>query len=195
MYTDPEPPHKQSDPLPTPPSSRSQPHPSPPTASSDWPNQVSTFNTITSHWSSWSLDRPDAVVTPYDTPPDRCLPIKAHLSHRKYNSQPAPAQHEPCDPEEAELSELDFLYRASLQAGSRGGSPAGRLQCGVRGPARSFTPNTNMEGSVYQTDSSSTMVRSLSGTVVNPRRHRLTAARSFVKQTDVSASAYLPNLL
>ncbi|XP_052334177.1 inactive ubiquitin carboxyl-terminal hydrolase 54-like isoform X2 [Oncorhynchus keta] len=177
MYTDPKPPHKQSDPPPTPPSSRSQPHPSPPTASSDWPNQVSTFNTITSHWSSWSLDRPDAVVTPYDTPPDRCLPIKAHLSHRKYNSQPAPAQHEPCDPEEAELSELDFLYRASLQAGSRGGSPAGSLQCGVRGPARSFTPNT--EGSVYQTDSSSTMVRSLSGTVINPRRHRLTAARSF----------------
>uniref|UniRef100_A0A8K9V6H3 Ubiquitin specific peptidase 54b n=1 Tax=Oncorhynchus mykiss TaxID=8022 RepID=A0A8K9V6H3_ONCMY len=177
MYTDPEPTHKQSDPPPTPPSSRSQPHPSPPTASSDWPNQVSTFNTITSHWSSWSLDRPDAVVTPYDTPPDRCLPIKAHLSHRKYNSQPAPAQHEPCDPEEAELSELDFLYRASLQAGSRGGSPAGSLQCGVRGPARSFTPNT--EGSVYQTDSSSTMVRSLSGTVINPRRHRLTAARSF----------------
>ncbi|XP_064816335.1 inactive ubiquitin carboxyl-terminal hydrolase 54-like isoform X1 [Oncorhynchus masou masou] len=177
MYTDPEPPHKQSDPPPYPPSSRSQPHPSPPTASSDWPNQDSTFNTITSHWSSWSLDRPDAVVTPYDTPPDRCLPIKAHLSHRKYNSQPAPAQHEPCDPEEAELSELDFLYRASLQAGSRGGSPAGSLQCGVRGPARSFTPN--MEGSVYQTDSSSTMVRSLSGTVINPRRHRLTAARSF----------------
>ncbi|XP_036811654.1 inactive ubiquitin carboxyl-terminal hydrolase 54 isoform X2 [Oncorhynchus mykiss] len=193
MYTDPEPTHKQSDPPPTPPSSRSQPHPSPPTASSDWPNQVSTFNTITSHWSSWSLDRPDAVVTPYDTPPDRCLPIKAHLSHRKYNSQPAPAQHEPCDPEEAELSELDFLYRASLQAGSRGGSPAGSLQCGVRGPARSFTPNT--EGSVYQTDSSSTMVRSLSGTVINPRRHRLTAARSFVKQTDVSVSAYLHNLL
>ncbi|CAB1338121.1 unnamed protein product, partial [Coregonus sp. 'balchen'] len=169
IYTNPEPPHKQSDPTPNPPSSRSQPHPSPPTISSDWPNQGSASNTITSHWSSWSLDRPDAVVTPYDTPPDCCLPIKAHLSHRKYNSQPAPGQHDTCDPEEAELSELDFLYRASLQAGSRGGSPAGRLQCGVRGPARSLTPNTNMERSVYRTDSNSTIVRSLSGTVINPR--------------------------
>ncbi|XP_037546852.1 inactive ubiquitin carboxyl-terminal hydrolase 54 [Nematolebias whitei] len=30
----------------------------------------------TRHWSSWSLDRPDAVVSPYDTPPDRCVPIR-----------------------------------------------------------------------------------------------------------------------
>ncbi|XP_045079650.1 inactive ubiquitin carboxyl-terminal hydrolase 54 [Coregonus clupeaformis] len=154
-------------------------HPSPSTASPHWPDQGSAANTVTRHWSSWSLDRPDAVVTPYDTPPDRRLPVRPHLPYRNYNSQPAPRQHDPCDPEEAGLSELDFLYRASLQAGSRGGSPAGRLQGGVGWPARSLTPNANVEMSVYRTDCSSTIGRSLSGTIINPRRHRLTATRSF----------------
>eukprot|EP00063_Salmo_salar_P038830 XP_014013665.1 PREDICTED: uncharacterized protein LOC106578922 [Salmo salar] len=119
------------------------------------------------------------MVTPYDTPPDRRLPFRPHLPYRNYNSQPAPGQHDPCNPEEAEFSELDFLYRASLQPGCRSSSLVRRLQCGVGGPARSLTPNANMERSVYQTDCSSTMVRSLSGTIINPRRHRLTSTRSF----------------
>ncbi|CAB1311858.1 unnamed protein product [Coregonus sp. 'balchen'] len=175
--TNPEHPHTHSDRLPTPRSYRSQPHPSPSTASPHWPDQGSAANTVTRHWSSWSLDRPDAVVTPYDTPPDRRLSVRPHLPYRNYNSQPAPRQHDPCDPQEAGLSELDFLYRASLQAGSRGW------------PARSLTPNANVEMSVYRTDCSSTIGRSLSGTIINPRRHRLTATRSFVNQTDVRASA------
>lgn len=87
----------------------------------------------TRHWSSWSLDRPDAVVTPYDTPPDRCIPIRpqAPSQHYSYSCQSSPghhsSQHAPgqeCDPgcehEEAELSELDSLYQASLQAGRTG---------------------------------------------------------------------------
>ncbi|XP_020310177.2 uncharacterized protein LOC109866041 [Oncorhynchus kisutch] len=178
-HTNPEHPHTHSDRPPTPCSSRSQPHPSPSTASPHWSDQGSAANTFTRHWSSWSVDRPDAVVTPYDTPPDRRLPFRPHLPYRNYNSQPAPGLHDACDPEEAEFSELDFLYRASLQAGCRGGSPVRRLQCGVGGPARSLTPNANMERSVYQTDCSSTMVHSLSGTIINPRRHRLAATRSF----------------
>nr|XP_029484812.1 inactive ubiquitin carboxyl-terminal hydrolase 54-like isoform X1 [Oncorhynchus nerka] len=178
-HTNPEHPHTHSDRPPTPCSSRSQPHPSPSTASPHWPDQGSAANTFTRHWSSWSVDRPDAVVTPYDTPPDRRLPFRPHLPYRNYNSQHAPGQHDACDPEEAEFSELDFLYRASLQAGCRGGSPVRRLQCGVGGPARSLTPNANMERSEYQTDCSSTMVHSLSGTIINPRRHRLAATRSF----------------
>ncbi|KAM9561417.1 ubiquitin carboxyl-terminal hydrolase 54-like isoform 1-T1 [Salvelinus alpinus] len=173
--TNPEHPHTHSDRPPTPCSSLSQPHPSPSTASPHWPDQGSAVNTVTRHWSSWRR----LVLLPYDTPPDRRLPFRPHLPYRNYNSQPAPGQHDPCDPEEAEFSELDFLYRASLQAGCRGGSPVRRLQCGVGGPARSLTPNANMERSVYQTDCSSTMVRSLSGTIINPRRHRLTATRSF----------------
>lgn len=85
------------------------------------------------HWSSWSLDRPDAVVTPYDTPPDRCFHIRpqnpgqscsysCQSSPGHYNSQHAPGQHSDlcCDHEEAELSELDSLYQASLQAGRTG---------------------------------------------------------------------------
>lgn len=85
----------------------------------------------TRHWSSWSLDRPDAVVTPYDTPPDRCVPIRPQMYSQSYSCQSSPGpsitQHAPgrhsdpaCDAEEAELSELDSLYQASLQAGRTG---------------------------------------------------------------------------
>lgn len=92
-----------------------------------------TYDSSTRHWSSWSLDRPDAVVTPYDTPPDRCVTIRPQTSSQNYaysfqpfsgnyGSQRAPGQHgDPCcDREEAELSELDSLYQASLQAGRTG---------------------------------------------------------------------------
>ncbi|KAJ7987787.1 hypothetical protein DPEC_G00330130 [Dallia pectoralis] len=172
---------QQTHPLPA--SSHSQPHPSP-----CWTNQGSPVSTVTHHWSYWSLNRPDAVVTPYDTPPYRCLPIKPHLSKRNYNSRPATGQHDTCDPEEGEVSELDFLFQASLQAGSKGGSPAERLQCGAGGPVCSPTSSTNME----KKDCSSTMARSQSSTVINPHRHRLTATRSFVKLMSVTL---LPHLI
>ncbi|KAM8836676.1 ubiquitin carboxyl-terminal hydrolase 54 isoform 2-T3 [Spinachia spinachia] len=181
------------------------------------------------HWSSWSLDRPDAVVTPYDTPPDRCVPIRPHASsqHCSHGCQSSPgrcsSRHAAgregascCDCEEAELSELDSLYQASLLAGKTGCSPSERLISRVVGQARSRTPNADMERSVYGADCTPTYLnkppsvldprcgggpddagnprrigRSLSGTAVTSRRSRLTATRSFVKQADVSASPCL----
>ncbi|KAM6897924.1 ubiquitin carboxyl-terminal hydrolase 54 [Lycodopsis pacificus] len=99
-------------------------------AAQHWPRHEVAGDSGTRHWSSWSLDRPDAVVTPYDTPPDRCVPIRPQATSQHYSyscqaspghyiSQHAPGQHgDPCcDREEAELSELDSLYQASLQAG------------------------------------------------------------------------------
>nr|XP_046233225.1 inactive ubiquitin carboxyl-terminal hydrolase 54 isoform X2 [Scatophagus argus] len=196
-----------------------QPH-SPAGATQHWSKNGAAADSGTRHWSSWSLDRPDAVVTPYDTPPDRCVPIRPQASRQRYSyscqsspghysSQHAPGQHgDPCcDREEAELSELDSLYQASLLAGTKTGcSPSERLISRVGGQARSKTPNADMERSVYGADCTSTptylnkpmmlrdlrlgvepddgenlkrIERSLSGTVVAPRRSRLTATRSF----------------
>ncbi|KAK9530185.1 hypothetical protein VZT92_011706 [Zoarces viviparus] len=186
-------------------------------AAQHWPRHEAAGDSGTRHWSSWSLDRPDAVVTPYDTPPDRCVPIRPQATSQHYSyscqaspghyiSQHAPGQHgDPsCDCEEPELSELDSLYQASLQAGKTGCSPSERLISRVGGQARSKTPNADMERSVYGTDCPPTYLnkpmmlrdlrfgaeaddgenlrrigRSLSGTVVTPRRSRLTATRSF----------------
>ncbi|XP_075948916.1 ubiquitin carboxyl-terminal hydrolase 54-like [Anarhichas minor] len=186
-------------------------------AAQHWPRHEAAGDSGTRHWSSWSLDRPDAVVTPYDTPPDRCVPIRPQATSQHYSyscqaspghyiSQHAPGQHgDPCcDCEEAELSELDSLYQASLQAGKTGCSPSERLISRVGGQARSKTPNADMERSVYGTDCPPTYLnkpmmlrdlrfgvepddgenlrrigRSLSGTVVTSRRSRLTATRSF----------------
>nr|XP_020460754.1 inactive ubiquitin carboxyl-terminal hydrolase 54-like isoform X2 [Monopterus albus] len=183
------------------------------------PSHGATTDTGTRHWSSWSLDRPNAVVSPYNTPPDRCVPIRQPTSSQSYSyscqsspghysSQYAPGQHTDtcCDHDEAELSELDSLYQASLQAGKTGCSPSERLISRVGGQARSKTPNADMERSVYGADCTSTPTylnkpvmlrdlrfgvepddgenwrqigRSLSGTVVASRRVRLTATRSF----------------
>ncbi|XP_023804947.1 inactive ubiquitin carboxyl-terminal hydrolase 54 isoform X2 [Oryzias latipes] len=169
------------------------------------------------HWSSWSLDRPDAVVTPYDTPPDRCVPFmpQMHSQIHSCNCQSCPGHHNSqhaqgqqadpcCGRDEAELSELDSLYQASLQAGRTGCSPSERLIFRVGGQARSKTPNADMERSVYGEDSPPAYLnkpmkswdprfgvgpddgenqrqigRSLSGTVVTSRHNRLTATRSF----------------
>ncbi|XP_075999669.1 uncharacterized protein LOC142992982, partial [Genypterus blacodes] len=195
------------------------PHPYPsPNATHYWQRCGAVPDANTRHWSSWSLDRPDAVVTPYETPPDRCVPIRPPpppppSQSCSYSCQSSPghcnSQHAsglPCDHEEAELSELDSLYQASLQAGRTGCSPSERLISRVGGQTRSKTPNADMERSVYGADCTSTptylnkpMVlqdlhfgaepndgenlrrigRSLSGTVVTSRRSRLTATRSF----------------
>ncbi|XP_057683069.1 inactive ubiquitin carboxyl-terminal hydrolase 54 [Corythoichthys intestinalis] len=179
------------------PSSTSAPQPQPPS------------DCAARHWSSWSLDRPDAMVTTYDTPPDRYAAIPSQA--------PGPGRHSvrgkkglpnSCDHEEPELTELDSLYQASLQAGRTGCSPSERLISRVGGQARSRTPNADMERSVFGPDGASTptylnkpmmlqglrlgagpesegdhprrMGRSLSGTVVvTPRHARLTATRSF----------------
>ncbi|XP_061666670.1 inactive ubiquitin carboxyl-terminal hydrolase 54 isoform X2 [Syngnathoides biaculeatus] len=172
----------------------------------------------TRHWSCWSLDRPDAMVTPYDTPPDRygAIPAQAarpgrHPARGNNNSQRASEQRgDPgsCDHDEPELTELDSLYQASLQAGRTGCSPSERLISRVGGQGRSRTPNADMERSVFGPDGASTptylnkpmmlqglrlgaapnddgdnprrMGRSLSGTVVvTPHHARLTATRSF----------------
>ncbi|KAG7255374.1 hypothetical protein CRUP_012767 [Coryphaenoides rupestris] len=61
-------------------------------------NPAAPATRATRHWSSWSLDRPDAVVTPYSTPPDRCVPIEpprncscsCQSSPGQYSSQHAP---------------------------------------------------------------------------------------------------------
>ncbi|XP_008298629.1 inactive ubiquitin carboxyl-terminal hydrolase 54 [Stegastes partitus] len=199
------------------------PRPHSPTAAATqhWPrHEAAASDGATRHWSSWSLDRPDAVVTPYDTPPDRCVPIRPPMpssqnysyscqsSPGHYGSQHAPGRHSDpcCEREEAELSELDSLYQASLLAGKTGCSPSERLISRVGGQARSKTPNADMERSVYGADCTSTPTylnkpmtlrdlrfgaepddgenlrrigRSLSGTVVTSRRSRLTATRSF----------------
>nr|XP_055032865.1 inactive ubiquitin carboxyl-terminal hydrolase 54 isoform X4 [Misgurnus anguillicaudatus] len=133
------------------------------------------------HWSSWSLDRPDAVVTPYETPPDqnqrtlsqqvqgRHFPPHSPMSTRKksvpmHTTFPnAPGKElEPKELEDQELSELDSLYQASLQAGP---SP-GRALRGTSSPAvgrpvppsarklltgvgRSRTPTAELERTAY----------------------------------------------
>lgn len=209
-------------------SGQSKPHPplwqplqppSPAGAAQHRPRHGAASDGGTRHWSSWSLDRPDAVVTPYNTPPDRCVPIRPQTSSQNYSSscqsspghyssQHAPGRHSDpcCERDEAELSELDSLYQASLLAGKPGCSPSERLISRVGGQARSKTPNADMERSVYGADCTSTPTylnkpmtlrdmrfgagpdeeenlrrigRSLSGTVVTSRRSRLTATRSF----------------
>lgn len=102
------------------------------------------------HWSSWSLDRPDAVITPYDTPPEqnqragtvlsqhtsgRHLPPRSPMSTRKKNISKhtnfQSMELEPTEAEDQELSELDSLYQASLQAGPG----PGRALRGTSSPA------------------------------------------------------------
>lgn len=145
-----EPPHAHPPRPPSPPSSPPEasgqtkpitplwqsPQPQSPTCiAQPWQRHEAPFDSGTRHWSSWSLDRPDAVVTPYDTPPDRCSALEirpqpprlnysysCQSSPGHYSSQHAPGQHSDpsCDHEEAELSELDSLYQASLLAGKTG---------------------------------------------------------------------------
>ncbi|RXN09624.1 inactive ubiquitin carboxyl-terminal hydrolase 54-like isoform X1 [Labeo rohita] len=133
------------------------------------------------HWSSWSLDRPDAVVSPYDTPPDqnqrmgptlsqhtpgRHLAPHSPMSTRKKNipkySNFQSMELEPTEAEDQELSELDSLYQASLQAGPGPGralrgtsSPAVARQVPpaarklLTGVGRSRTPTAELERTAY----------------------------------------------
>ncbi|XP_028332479.1 inactive ubiquitin carboxyl-terminal hydrolase 54-like isoform X1 [Gouania willdenowi] len=123
----------------------------------------------TRHWSSWSLDHPNAVVTPYDTPPDRCVPFRPQTSTQNlsYSCQSSPGHHSSqhalgrngdpsCEGEDAEVSELDSLYQASLQAGRTGCSPSERLISRVGGQVRSKTPNADLERNVYGAGCTST---------------------------------------
>eukprot|EP00063_Salmo_salar_P034668 XP_014009503.1 PREDICTED: inactive ubiquitin carboxyl-terminal hydrolase 54-like isoform X3 [Salmo salar] len=132
--------------------------------------------------------RPDAVDSPFYTPPTdshypppapsrpertpspasgdyrscAAMPVDhwAENMTRFYNSQPAPVVGSPCE----ELSELDSLYQASLQAPSlprapRGVSPqpttnkqpARKLLSGLAAPGRSKTPTAELERHAYRT--------------------------------------------
>ncbi|XP_035256495.1 inactive ubiquitin carboxyl-terminal hydrolase 54a isoform X3 [Anguilla anguilla] len=136
------------------------------------------------NWSSWSLDGPDGMDTPFYAPPDgHCKPGRpsspaegagplpampverwAENVARYYNSQHAP------EPDRGspspELSELDSLYQASLQASCaprvlhsahplHSGKPAmaaaRKLLSGMATPGRSKTPTAEIERSAYRT--------------------------------------------
>ncbi|XP_043110058.1 inactive ubiquitin carboxyl-terminal hydrolase 54 isoform X6 [Puntigrus tetrazona] len=133
------------------------------------------------HWSSWSLDRPDAVVNPYDTPPDQNQQTGPALSQHTPGRPYAPhspmstrkktipkysnfqsMELEPTEAEDQELSELDSLYQASLQAGPGPGRalrgtnspavprpvpPAARKL--LTGVGRSRTPTAELERTAY----------------------------------------------
>ncbi|XP_077594516.1 ubiquitin carboxyl-terminal hydrolase 54 [Stigmatopora nigra] len=180
-----------------------------PSSNSTPPRPLLPSECVTRHWSSWSLDRPDAMVTTYDTPPDRYAAIPSQVPGvGRHSVRVKKGPPNSCDHEEPELTELDTLYQASLQAGRTGCSPSERLISRVGAQARSRTPNADMERSVFGSDGASTpsylnktmmlqglrlgagpesqgdhprrMGRSLSGTVVvTPRHARLTATRSF----------------
>uniref|UniRef100_A0A8C1NFY5 Ubiquitin specific peptidase 54b n=1 Tax=Cyprinus carpio TaxID=7962 RepID=A0A8C1NFY5_CYPCA len=130
------------------------------------------------HWSSWSLDRPDAVVNPYNTPseqnqrtgpaisqqtPGRHLVPHSPMSTRKKNipkyAKFQSTELEPTEAEDQELSELDSLYQASLQAGPgpgralRGTSSPALARPAARklltGVGRSRTPTAELERTAY----------------------------------------------
>nr|XP_046214758.1 inactive ubiquitin carboxyl-terminal hydrolase 54a isoform X3 [Oncorhynchus gorbuscha] len=142
----------------------------------------------TRNWSGLSLGRPDAVDSPFYTPPTdshypppapsrpgrtpspasgdyrsgAAMPVDQWAENvtRFYNSQPDPVVGSPCK----ELSELDSLYQASLQAPSlprapRGVSPqpttnkqpARKLLSGLAAPGRSKTPTAELERHAYRT--------------------------------------------
>uniref|UniRef100_A0A8C2DF01 Ubiquitin specific peptidase 54b n=1 Tax=Cyprinus carpio TaxID=7962 RepID=A0A8C2DF01_CYPCA len=130
------------------------------------------------HWSSWSLDRPDAVVNPYNTPseqnqrtgpaisqqtPGRHLVLHSPMSTRKKNipkyAKFQSTELEPTEAEDQELSELDSLYQASLQAGPgpgralRGTSSPALARPAARklltGVGRSRTPTAELERTAY----------------------------------------------
>ncbi|XP_023863791.1 ubiquitin carboxyl-terminal hydrolase 54-like [Salvelinus sp. IW2-2015] len=142
----------------------------------------------TRNWSGWSLDQPAAFDSPFYSPPtdSHCppstpirpgrttspvsgnympgaaMPVERWAENvtRYYNSQAAPVVGSPCE----ELSELDSLYQASLQATSlhrapRGVSPqptankqpARKLLSGLAAPGRSKTPTAELERYAYRT--------------------------------------------
>ncbi|XP_060751872.1 inactive ubiquitin carboxyl-terminal hydrolase 54 isoform X1 [Tachysurus vachellii] len=128
------------------------------------------------HWSSWSLDRPDAVVTPHETPPDQSHLIRptASLHSHGWSAPPhspmssrnksikkfASSQFEPqleaeaAEYEEKELSELDSLYQASLRAGRRLSPAAGKpvtpaARQLLSGVGRSQTPTAELERTAF----------------------------------------------
>ncbi|XP_055774200.1 inactive ubiquitin carboxyl-terminal hydrolase 54-like [Salvelinus fontinalis] len=142
----------------------------------------------TRNWSGWSLDQPAAFDSPFYAPPtdSHCspstpirpgripspvsgnympgaaMPVERWAENvtRYYNSQAAPVVGSPCE----ELSELDSLYQASLQATSlhrapRGVSPqptankqpARKLLSGLAAPGRSKTPTAELERYAYRT--------------------------------------------
>ncbi|MBN3283006.1 UBP54 hydrolase, partial [Polyodon spathula] len=127
-------------------------------------------------WSSCNLDRPDGADTPFYTPPrhSNSVPSKPSPRHppclampldrwaenvsRHYSSQ----RDRPSSPPDEELSELECLYQASLQAhsSSKALQAPGQQGCtkpamtrkllsGVTLPGRSKTPTAEIERKAY----------------------------------------------
>uniref|UniRef100_A0A4W5P5Z8 Uncharacterized protein n=1 Tax=Hucho hucho TaxID=62062 RepID=A0A4W5P5Z8_9TELE len=142
----------------------------------------------TRNWSGWSLDQPAAFDSPFYAPPTdshwppstpirpgrtpspasgnyrpgAAMPVERWAENvtRYYNSQAAPVVGSPCE----ELSELDSLYQASLQATSLPRAPHGvspqptankqsarKLLSGLAAPGRSKTPTAELERYAYRT--------------------------------------------
>ncbi|XP_036815594.1 inactive ubiquitin carboxyl-terminal hydrolase 54 isoform X3 [Oncorhynchus mykiss] len=140
----------------------------------------------TRNWSGWSLDQPAAFDSPFYAPPtdSHCppstpirpgwtpspasgnyrpgaaMPVERWAENvtRYYNSQAVVGS--PCE----ELSELDSLYQASLQATSLPRAPSGvspqptankqparKLLSGLTAPGRSKTPTAELERYAYRT--------------------------------------------
>ncbi|XP_042179320.1 inactive ubiquitin carboxyl-terminal hydrolase 54 isoform X2 [Oncorhynchus tshawytscha] len=140
----------------------------------------------TRNWSGWSLDQPAAFDSPFYAPPtdSHCppstpirpgwtpspasgnyrpgaaMPVERWAENvtRYYNSQAVVGS--PCE----ELSELDSLYQASLQATSLPRAPSGvspqptankqparKLLSGLTAPGRSKTPTAELERHAYRT--------------------------------------------
>ncbi|XP_070981206.1 ubiquitin carboxyl-terminal hydrolase 54-like isoform X2 [Oncorhynchus clarkii lewisi] len=140
----------------------------------------------TRNWSGWSLDQPAAFDSPFYAPPtdSHCppstpirpgwtpspasgnyrpgaaMPVERWAENvtRYYNSQAVVGS--PCE----ELSELDSLYQASLQATSLPRAPCGvspqptankqparKLLSGLTAPGRSKTPTAELERYAYRT--------------------------------------------
>ncbi|XP_076854588.1 ubiquitin carboxyl-terminal hydrolase 54 [Brachyhypopomus gauderio] len=156
---------------------RDPPVPRSPILSGSVPKQAPP--TAARHWSSWSLDRPDAVVAPHETPPDQSHLVRPAASPRspgwyvpprspvirnkagaKYPHAQREGEPEPLEPEDQELSELDSLYQASLQAGpgrvlrGSGSPPTGKPVAAaarmlLSGVGRSWTPTAELERTAY----------------------------------------------
>ncbi|TRY89842.1 hypothetical protein DNTS_029422, partial [Danionella cerebrum] len=177
------------------------------------------------HWSSWSLDHPDSAVVPFDTTPHqnqqtasslsqhtsgRNLALHSPMSTRKKNISHhlnlKRMELESLDPEDQELSELDSLYQASLQAGpvlpparklltgvGRSRTPTAELERTAYGPPGCYSPVKCMnlplsvahqelpsgEEDQYDADHLRRIARSLSGTIIGRRQNRLAVSRSF----------------
>ncbi|XP_058841130.1 inactive ubiquitin carboxyl-terminal hydrolase 54-like isoform X2 [Acipenser ruthenus] len=137
---------KDPDPLPIS-SPRLAPFPSPPPAPPPHTHRI---------WSSLNLDRPDGADTPFSTPPGQPNFIPSKPSHRHPPGPAMPVERwaenvtryyssqrdRPPSPPDEELSELECLYQASLQANSSSRALQGPGQQACTKPVSKATATT-----------------------------------------------------